>query len=164
MNTPLDKLPRLALVQDPDAKTEAYYSKATAPFIDKSVVETLKARLTETNGLTVRICLHEDTSADYHQMVIVHRKGGNFPRHKHLGKDESYHMIEGILRIELYADDGKPSEVIRVGGPETGLPFLVRIRKGVWHATVPETDFAVFHEGRPGPFKAGDSILYQEKP
>lgn len=149
----------LALVADPNAKTEAYYSKTPTPVIDGDVVSALKARLVETGGPTVRVCLHEDPSADLHQMIIVHRRGGNFPQHMHLKKDESYQMIEGVLRIEIFADSGEKKSEFRLGGPGTDLPFLARVRKGFWHATIPETEFAVFSETRPGPFQGGDSVF-----
>lgn len=152
----------LELVQDRSAKSEAYYSRSPAPVITDSVVAALKTRLAQTGGGSVRICLHEGPDSAFHEMVIAHKKGGVFKPHKHLAKDESYHMIDGVLRIEIYDEPGKLVETVRLGAFGTGLPFWIRIRPGVWHATVPETDFAVFHEARPGPFKGGDSIFRDE--
>lgn len=154
--------PALELVQDPTAKSEAYYSRSRAPLIDHAVIGALKDRLAASGGSTVRICLHEGPDAAFHEMAVVHKKGGVFKQHKHLAKDESYHMIDGILRIEIFDEPGLLVETFRLGGAGTGLPFWVRIRPGVWHATIPETDFAVFHEARPGPFKGGDSIFRDE--
>lgn len=149
----------LELVQDRTAKSEAYYSRSAAPVITDEVVAALKARLARSGGTSVRICLHAGPESAFHEMVIVHKKGGAFKPHKHLAKDESYHMIEGVLGIEIYDEPGRLVQTVRLGGPGTGLPFWIRIRPGVWHATVPETDFAVFHEARPGPFKGGDSVF-----
>lgn len=159
----MSELPRaLELVQDASAKTEAYYSRSRAPAITDSVVAALKERLTLSGGHTVRICLHEGPEAAFHEMAVVHKKGGVFKQHKHLAKDESYHMIDGVLRIEIFDEPGRLIETVRLGAAGTGLPFWIRIRPGVWHATVPETDFAVFHEARPGPFKGGDSVFRDE--
>ena len=151
----------LELVQDKSAKTEAYYCRARAPVISDEVIHELKSKLTQSSGSTVRICLHESPEATFHEMVIVHKRGGVFKPHKHLTKDESYHMIEGVLRIDILNDGGQPLESFRIGGPGSGLPLWVRIRKNIWHATTPESDFAVFHESRPGPFQGGDSVFYE---
>ncbi|MBI5625219.1 MAG: cupin fold metalloprotein, WbuC family [Elusimicrobia bacterium] len=157
-----DLLEALKLVRDPLAKSESYYSLSTAPAITDSVVAALRTRLAQTGGSTVRICLHENPDSPFHEMVIVHKKGGVFKPHKHLEKDESYHMIDGILRIVIFSETGVPVETIRLGSAGTGFPFWIRIRQGIWHATIPETEYAVFHEARPGPFKGGDSILRDE--
>lgn len=159
----MSELPRaLELVQDPSAKSEAYYSRSPAPAITDAVVAALKERLIRSGGHTVRICLHEGPEAAFHEMAVVHKKGGVFKPHKHLAKDESYHMIDGVLRIEIFDEPGRLVETVRLGASGTGLPFWIRIRPGVWHATIPETDFAVFHEARPGPFKGGDSVFRDE--
>lgn len=155
----MKELAGLNLVRDLRAKTESYYSRNAAPVIGDDVVAGLKRRMAETGGSTIRVCLHEGPEAAFHEMIIVHKRGGSFPAHKHLTKDESYQMIEGILRIEIHDEQGRPVESFRIGGPGTGLPFLVRIRSGVWHATIPETEHAVFHEARPGPFRGGDSVF-----
>lgn len=159
----MSELPEvLELVQDHSAKTEAYYSRSRVPMISDSVIVALKARLDRSGGSTVRICLHEGTDSAFHEMAIVHKKGGVFKPHKHLAKDESYHMIDGVMRIEIFDEPGRLVETIRLGAAGTGLPFWIRIRPGIWHATIPETDFAVFHEARPGPFKNGDSVFRDE--
>jgi cupin fold WbuC family metalloprotein len=155
-----DTLETLALVEDKSAKTLAFYSLGRAPLIGEAVVAGLKDKL-RGGGSTVRICLHDGPQALFHEMLIVHKKGGAFKPHKHPTKDESYHMIEGVLRIDILGDGGRLLETFRIGGPGSGLPFWVRIRKNTWHATIPESDFAVFHESRPGPFQGGDSVFHE---
>jgi cupin fold WbuC family metalloprotein len=149
----------LELTVDRRGKSEALYCAGSSTAIDMKVVEALKERLRQARINTGRICLHRDPSAPVHDMVIIHRQGAHCPTHKHLAKEESYQMIEGRLRLDFFDDTGRRTESITLGEPGSGLPFLVRVRADLWHATVPETEFAVYHESRPGPFDGGDSVL-----
>lgn len=148
----------LKLVKDPGARTQSYYCGADSVMIDDAVIAWLKEKLAETAGNTVRICLHREASSPFHEMLIAHKPSGRFLAHKHLVKSESYHVIEGRLRVNRYDDEGRRilSEVL---GPKgSGLAFLHRIPVGVWHSTEPDGDFVVFHESKPGPFVASDNV------
>ena len=149
----------LNLVQNEQARTESYTLRARAPVIGDDLIAWLKAKLAQGEGSTIRVCLHPDTDAALHQMVIVHRPGGVFDAHKHLATDEAYHMIEGRLRITMFDDEGGETQSHLLGAPGCGLPYLLRVRAGTWHRTVPESDHAVFHEARPGPFRRDDSVV-----
>ncbi len=96
----------LGLRANPGARTEAYTLTGPALAVDDALLAFLKERLEQTGQNTVRVCLHDGPEAALHQMVIVHRRGGEFRPHKHLTKAESYHMIEGRLRIRLFDDQG----------------------------------------------------------
>ncbi len=148
----------LELVRDEAAKTESYYCTTPCAVIDAHTIQLLKARLPEQGG-TVRICLHHDRESILQEMIVVHRKGGSFEPHKHPEKDESYHLIDGRMRVDLYDPNGRVQQSLIIGGPGSGLPFLVRVARDTWHATVPDTEFVVFHESRPGPFTRGDSVF-----
>ncbi|MBI3553539.1 MAG: cupin fold metalloprotein, WbuC family [Elusimicrobia bacterium] len=152
----------LELRADIRGKSEALYCTALGSAIDMKVVGALKERLRASGAGTVRICLHSEPSAPVHDMIIIHRKGAPCPVHKHLAKEETYQMIEGRMRLDFLKEDGSPDRSLILGEPGTGLPFMARVRANLWHATVPETDFAVFHESRPGPFDGGDSVLLKK--
>ena len=92
-------------------------------------------------------------------MLIVAKRGEPIRAHKHLTKEETYHMIEGRMLIDFYDDAGRSKGRLTLGAPGSGLPFLFRVRPNTFHTTVPETEFAVFHESRPGPFDGGDSVF-----
>lgn len=147
----------LALKRDETGKSEAYYClEKSSVSVDEALIAELKGKLAA--GGVIRICLHSSPNSALHEMIIVQRRGHDFPPHKHARKEESYHMIEGRLRVVFFDDSGKPSSASTIGGPGTGLPMLLRVRAGVWHSTSAETEFAVIHESRPGPFDGGDSL------
>lgn len=148
----------LDLAQDQGAKSESYYCKAGAIVIDDSVIAWLKERLKATLGNTVRICLHPDASDQFHEMIIAHKRGGEFKPHKHLSKGESYHMIEGRLRVNIFDDNGKLASATVLARQGSGLAFMHRIPPNVWHSTEPDGDLVIFHESKPGPFTVGENV------
>lgn len=148
----------LELVRDAKGRTEAFYITGRDTQIGPELVAALKERLAETGAGAVRVCLHPGPEAPVHDMIIVHKAGGDNRPHKHLAKEETYHMIEGRMRLEFYGESGALESALVLGAPGSGLPFAFRVRPNTWHATIPETEHAVFHESRPGPFEGGDSI------
>ena len=52
-----------------------------------------------------RICLHKDDSELVHEMIIVIYEGSEIIPHRHIDKSESYHIIEGELKIVFFDMD-----------------------------------------------------------
>jgi cupin fold WbuC family metalloprotein len=153
-------IPELGLVRDIDAKTESYFCEKNQHLIlTEEHVQQLKNHLVKTNNYSVRINLHRSSDDIFHQMIIIHRKGGLFRPHKHLYKEESHHIIEGKLRINIYNSDGTIKDSTVLCLLEPGLPMIFRLRENTWHETIPESEFAIFHESKPGPFLSNDSIF-----
>lgn len=152
--------PGLELVRDETGRSEAYFCRNKGSVsIDDALIASLKNRLKETGSGLIRVCLHAGPEATLHNMVIVQRRDITFKAHKHLAKEESYHMLEGKLRIDFFDAKGQATGSTVIGAPGTGLPMLCRVRNGVWHSTIPETEYAVIHESRPGPFSGADSVM-----
>jgi cupin fold WbuC family metalloprotein len=150
-------LEKLKLVQDKSAKSESYYAGGEV-VVDDAVIAWLKEKLAASAGNTVRICLHRDAAAPFHEMIIAHKKAGAFKPHKHLSKDESSYVLEGKLRVKTFKDGGALAEERVLGPKGSGLPFMQRMPAGVWHSTEPEGELVVFHESKLGPFVAGDNV------
>lgn len=148
----------LDLRLDRRGKSEALYCAAGSA-IDSAVVAALKQRLAASGAGSMRICLHADPEAPVHDMIIALKGGEATPVHKHASKAETYQMIEGRMRVDFFDDQGRPAGSTVLGAPAAGLPFMIRISAGRWHTTVAETEYAVFHESRPGPFDGGDSTF-----
>jgi cupin fold WbuC family metalloprotein len=159
VSLPKELLPfhELGLVPVAGGRTPAFTatkSRAVGP----AVIEALK-KIAKEPGATVRINLHAGPESSVHDMIIVQRSGGAPYIHRHKTREEAYHLIEGRLRLRLFDVDGVVESEILLGGPGTGLPFVTRIPAGVFHSTIPETEFAVFHESRPGPFDPSDTVV-----
>lgn len=159
----LAALTELGLVAAPGGKSPAFTATGDR-LVDARAFAALKSLVKDAPGATVRVNLHPGPDAPVHDMIIAQSAGGKPFVHKHLTREETYHMIEGRMRLQFFDDAGKPSSSHLLGGPGTGLPLIVRVPKGVWHASVAETDFVVFHESRPGPFDGGDTVFPHWEP
>ncbi len=133
---------------DDSGRSLAYFRKNNITQVDYDLVYKLKEIAL---GLkkNVRLCLHESNEADFHDMVIVEKRGKYYKPHKHTTKEESYHIIEGVLGVFIFDDYGK---IIETTVLEPSKIFLYRIEKEVWHTIIPLTSLAVFHESKRGPF------------
>lgn len=106
-----------------------------------------------------RLCAHKDINSSLHEMLIVHKKNTYVRPHKHVGKSESFHLIEGEVILVLFEDNGNIHEVIEMGNYESGKCFYYRIDVPVFHSILIKTDFVVFHEVTMGPFVCEDTIF-----
>ena len=91
-------------------------------------------------------------------MLIVHMSGTYVQPHKHLEKCESFHIIEGRLRVLLFDNNGKHIRSISMSDLSGGEIFFYRLETDVFHSVVPETEFVVFHEVTSGPFFRDQTI------
>lgn len=99
-----------------------------------------------------RLCLHHGNDAPLHEMVIVHHHESRTRPHRHIGKSESLHCIEGELDVVFFDDVGRPNRVIRLGSPAAGRTLLYRIDAPLWHTVLVRSEYAVIHEVTDGPF------------
>lgn len=152
------KLENLGYRLDSTGKSPAYYLPA-GKAVDLAALDALKAAVGAEPGSAARICLHADAGAPAQDMIVVLRRGGNVRPHRHASREETYHAVEGRLRLRFFDDAGKETGFCDLGGPGTGLPLFFRMPARTWHITEPLTDLAVFHESRPGPFDPKDTSV-----
>ena len=107
----------------------------------------------------VRLCCHSDMESSLHEMLIVHTRGAYIPPHKHIGKSESFHIIEGRLHVVIFCDDGTIAEVITMGAFHSGERFYYRIPENTFHSVIPISETVVFHEITNGPFIRENTIF-----
>jgi cupin fold WbuC family metalloprotein len=104
-----------------------------------------------------RLCLHHSHEDAVQEMVIAfHRDTYNRP-HRHRGKSESFHVIEGHVVIVFLDDDGVVTRKVYLGPPGSGLPFIYRLSSSRWHTVIPLDDHVVIHETTTGPFEPGQT-------
>ena len=90
---------------------EVYYSDVTA---DDATIAELKRIAAGNPRLRSRLCTHPDPSSGLHEMLIVHHREAYVRPHKHLGKPESFHVIEGTAQVVIFEDDGRIREVLEM--------------------------------------------------
>lgn len=122
-------------------------------------IEFLKGRAKGNRRERMRICAHKNLGDSLHEMLIVHYKGAYVRPHKHLNKTESSHIIEGLVDLIVYDDDGNITEVVHMGDHSTGMTFYYRMSEPRYHTLLIRSDVLVFHETTSGPFRSSDMLL-----
>ena len=136
-------------------KSPAYFCRRKPVAVTRELIADLVAKGAGT-GKGIRLCLHEGPDALLHDMIVVQYAGQCFRSHKHLEKDESYHMIEGEMGVVIFDDEGKVVDACRM---DTSNTMVYGVGTGMYHTNFPLTDVVVYHESRPGPFSPGDSVF-----
>ncbi len=66
-----------------------------------------------------RICLHRSDEDGVHEMIIALARDCLFPPHRHVAKNELFHMIEGRLGVVIFNDDGSTRRsFVLLGDPD----------------------------------------------
>jgi cupin fold WbuC family metalloprotein len=104
-----------------------------------------------------RLCAHPESADPLHEMLICLARGTYVRPHRHPGKSESFHIIEGVLDVVLFADDGTIREVIQMGPYHTGGVFYYRLIHACFHTVLVNTQHVLFHETTNGPFDPADT-------
>lgn len=138
---------------------EVFYAEDRVIQVKSSDVQWLKKQAGGNLRERARLCAHRNTEDLLHEMFIVLSRDTYIRPHKHLGKSESFHVIEGTVDVVVFDENGDVSEVIRMGEYLSGRPFYYRINDPLYHTLIIRSDVLVFHETTSGPFNRADTIF-----
>jgi cupin fold WbuC family metalloprotein len=141
------------------ANDEVYYADPAIAVAGQADIDRLKAIAAANPRRRARLCTHPGTDDALHEMIIVHSRGNYVPPHRHPGKSESFHVVEGELDVVVFAEDGAVKAHIRMGAPGSGKPFYYRLSEPWYHTVVPLSATVVFHEITNGPFRREDTVF-----
>jgi cupin fold WbuC family metalloprotein len=99
-----------------------------------------------------RLNLHRSEEDGVQEMLIAFCQDSVSYPHRHLGKSESMHVVEGRVLIVFFDDDGRVVKRLQLGPAGSGLPSLYRLGAATWHTVIPLDDMVVIHEISTGPF------------
>ena len=121
---------------------------------DLNTIENLKREATLSELKRSRILLHESTEDQIQQMLIVLHKSSRVEMHRHpKHKSESYHMIEGVMRVRYWdIESGKFSIIDYDAANSPDSPMFGRHGNGIWHMPQSVTEWSVYLETYDGPF------------
>ena len=122
--------------------------------VNKNIIFQLIKFSKEINKDNIRICMHSSKKDKIQNMINVIYKHKLVETHKHIYKDEIYHLIMGKMRIKIYNKNKCVRNIII-----DKENFLLRLKKNTFHKILPITNYVVFHEIRMGTFKKNDSIF-----
>ena len=106
-----------------------------------------------------RICAHRTNADALHEMVIAIAATSYIHPHRHIGKSESFHIIEGLVDVAVFNDAGSVIDVIELGEPGSGRNFYYRLSESAYHTLLIRSDVLVVHEVTNGPFDPERSVL-----
>ncbi len=137
--------------------SEVLYSKKKVTYFSANDINFLKEQASLNSRKRIRVCLHEDHNALLHEMIIVHERQAYVRPHKHPGKSESTHIIEGIVDVVFFDNYGGIESVHRMGDYASGKMFYYRMAAPIFHTMIIRSDVLVFHETTNGPFNRKDT-------
>ena len=126
--------------------------------IDASDIAELKQKAKQNPRRRIRICAHSDKRDSIHEMLIVHEKSCYVRPHKHINKTETFHIIEGMVDIILFNEEGRIDQSIRMGDFKSGRKFFYRLPPSRYQTLLIHSDVLVFHEITNGPFKHEETV------
>jgi len=131
---------------------EVLYTKDALTTADQSDIGYFKQLSVQNPRKRARLCAHLNEADLLHEMLIVLEKSTYVRPHKHPGKSESTHIIEGLVDVVLFDDDGRIKRVISMGDYTSGKTFYYRMEAPIFHTLVIRSEVLVFHETTNGPF------------
>jgi len=155
----IDLIKEIGVTEDKNAKTLSYFCNQDPIKIDARVIEQLLEVSGRQDNCDARISLHKGPNADFHEMIILQHRGRYYRPHTHPTKGESCHVIQGKVACFVFNDDGSVADCSVIGG-EIGV--LYRSESNRWHTVIPISEFAVYHESKPGPYLSQGDSVYPE--
>lgn len=138
---------------------EVLYTSEDITVVNARDIQFLKDAASHTQRKRIRLCAHRDQGNPLHEMLIVLARGSYIRPHIHKEKTESFHIVEGKLRVVVFTDDGELAGFINMGPLSSGEVFYYRLSNSSFHTVIPISDFVVFHETTNGPFRSEDTIF-----
>jgi cupin fold WbuC family metalloprotein len=138
---------------------DVFVTEERYPSVGREDVDRLQAALPGSSRGRVRLCAHKDNADRMHEMFIAF-DGQNYVRpSRHLGKDESLHMLEGAGDYFFFDAGGQVTDVVSLGTYDSEHQFYCRIPEGADHALLIRSDRIAIHETTPGPFRREDTVF-----
>jgi len=106
-----------------------------------------------------RICAHKTNEDTLHEMVIAIAAGSYIHPHRHVGKSESFHIVEGEVDIIVFDEAGVIVDIVDMGALGSGRKFYYRLSESAFHTLLLRTEFLVVHEVTNGPFLQDRTVL-----
>lgn len=136
---------------------EVFYADEAVVRVDQRDITGLVAEAEPMPRRRTRLCTHRSADDRLHEMLIVHHREAYVRAHRHLGKAESMHIIQGETDLVLFDDAGTVTEVIGMGEFASGRPFYYRMSDSIYHALIIRSEWLVFHEVTSGPLRREES-------
>lgn len=133
-------------------------AKGDVVALSRTEVEDLKSGVPSTARGRSRISTHASVEDRLHEMLIVLERRTYVRPHRHPGKTESFHVVEGAADVVLFDEGGDVTDVIQMGSYASGRVFFYRLNAPVFHTVLVRSPQLVVHETTNGPFDRRDTV------
>jgi cupin fold WbuC family metalloprotein len=131
---------------------EVLYSIDEEVKVGRPDVESFTREAALTSRRRIRLCAHDSVENTVHEMIIVHPRDAYVRPHRHPGKPESLHVIDGEVDIVLFDEHGEMLDVYAMGDYASRKPFFHRLTDAKFHTLIIRSEWLTFHEVTSGPF------------
>jgi cupin fold WbuC family metalloprotein len=149
----------MALIPLTKVNDEVFVAQDSIVRIGKEEISFLKQRALHNMRKRARICAHRSNDDRLHEMVIAISASSYIRPHRHMGKSESFHIVEGVVDVVFFSDEGRINDVIQLGDAESGLNFFYRLSESLFHTLLIRSDVLVMHEVTNGPLVREQTIV-----
>lgn len=118
--------------------------------IDEKLINEVKAKAKVSPRLRMNYNFHQSLDDKCHRFLNALEMGTVIPIHHHVTKDETFILLMGKVRVNIYNDDGEVVESV-VLSLEEGR-YGVDIPKNTWHGLECLESGSVIFEVKEGPF------------
>jgi cupin fold WbuC family metalloprotein len=122
-------------------------------------VEFVKHQARTSPRRRARICAHRSNDDALHEMLIAISSASYIRPHRHVGKSESFHVVDGVADVAIFDESGELTNVIALGPPGSGRAFFYRLSQSAFHTLLIRSDVFVIHEVTNGPFAPERTIV-----
>lgn len=138
---------------------EVVYATDAIVQVNRHDIGELVAQAVHNPRRRIRLCSHKNVEDKLHEMLIVHTRDTYIRPHKHPGKTESFHVMEGAADLIIFDEAGAVADVIRMGDYASGKTFYYRTADAYYHTQLIRSEVIVFHEATNGPFNRSDTVF-----
>ena len=131
--------------------------------IDEKLLDEVTALAKVSPRLRMNYNFHQSLDEKCHRFLNAMEVGTVVPIHHHVTKDETFIVLRGKVRLNIYDDNGEIVESIDLSAADGR--YGVDIPKNVWHAVECLEPGSVIFEVKEGPFvpHEQDGILNVKK-
>ena len=132
---------------------EVYLAEGPISMLGQDDMQLLRQGVANSPRGRVRINAHPSDDDMLHEMFIAIRRDSYIRPHVHPGKSEAFHIVEGVVDIVIFNEDGSVREVVPLGDVHSGRPFYYRMSQPFFHTLLIHSDILIVHEITNGPFR-----------
>ena len=143
---------------------EVFLAEGPIAAVGPAEIAMLKAAVEASPKRRARINAHPDGDDRLHEMIIAIDASSYIRPHKHPGKSEAFHIVEGEVDIVVFREDGEIDRVVELGPPGGGRPFYYRMSDAFFHTLIIRSELLVVHEITNGPFRPSGTIFAEFAP